>query len=69
VWNENKRQYFQPFIGGNVERVEVLKGPSSACIFIRSRWKYQSCYKKPLAIDRKEVSLSAGSFSTFHLEA
>nr|WP_314839363.1 TonB-dependent siderophore receptor [uncultured Flavobacterium sp.] len=61
-----RQNYFlQPLIS-NVERVEVLKGPSSASFSsVDPGGSINLVTKKPLAIDRKEVSLSAGSFSTF----
>lgn len=61
-----RQNYFlQPLIS-NVERVEVIKGPSSASFSsVDPGGSINLVTKKPLAIDRKEVSLSAGSFSTF----
>jgi iron complex outermembrane receptor protein len=61
-----RQYYFLQPLTNNIERVEVIKGPSSATF---SSVDPGGCInlvtKKPLAVDRKEVSLSAGSFSTF----
>ncbi|MES2797140.1 MAG: TonB-dependent siderophore receptor [Bacteroidota bacterium] len=61
------RQYFflQP-LTANIERVEVLKGPASATFSsVDPGGSINMVTKKPLAIYRKEVSLSVASFSTF----
>jgi iron complex outermembrane recepter protein len=60
------RQYYfiQP-LTANIERVEVLKGPASASFSsVDPGGSINLVTKKPLAVDRKEVSVSAGSFST-----
>ncbi len=60
------RQYYfiQP-ITSNVERVEVLKGPASGTFSsVDPGGSVNMVTKKPLAINRKEISFSAGSFST-----
>ena len=60
------RQYyfFQP-LTSNIERVEVIKGPASATFAsVDPGGSIDLVTKKPLAADRKEISLSAGSFST-----
>ena len=60
------RQYYfiQP-ITSNVERVEVLKGPANATFSsVDPGGSINMVTKKPLAYNRKEISFSAGSFST-----
>ncbi|MFA9193182.1 TonB-dependent siderophore receptor [Flavobacterium sp. FBOR7N2.3] len=61
-----RQNYFLQPLTNNIERVEVIKGPSSATFSsVDPGGSINMVTKKPLAIDRKEVSLSAGSFSTF----
>jgi iron complex outermembrane receptor protein len=49
----------------NIERVEVIKGPASATFAsVDPGGSINLVTKKPLAVDRKEISFSAGSFST-----
>lgn len=60
------RQYYfiQP-ITANIERVEVIKGPASASFSsVDPGGSINMVTKKPLAVDRKEITLAAGSFST-----
>jgi iron complex outermembrane recepter protein len=60
------RQYFflQP-LTANIERVEVIKGPATATFSsVDPGGSINMVTKKPLAINRKEVSLSVASFST-----
>lgn len=60
------RQYFflQP-LTANIERVEVLKGPASVTFSsVDPGGSINMVTKKPLTETRREVSLSAGSFST-----
>ncbi|HWV70098.1 MAG TPA: TonB-dependent receptor [Pseudosphingobacterium sp.] len=60
------RQYFflQP-LTTNIERVEVIKGPASATFSsVDPGGSINLVTKKPLPIQRREVSISAGSFST-----
>lgn len=60
------RQYFflQP-LTSNIERVEVIKGPASATFSsVDPGGSINLVTKKPLAIARREISVSAGSFST-----
>lgn len=60
------RQYYfiQP-LTSNVERVEVLKGPASLTFSsVDPGGSINMVTKKPLAVDRREISVSAGSFST-----
>jgi len=61
-----RQYYFLQPLTNNIERVEVIKGPSSATFSsVDPGGSINLVTKKPLATDRKEVSLSAGSFSTF----
>lgn len=60
------RQYYfiQP-ITSNIERVEVLKGPASGTFSsVDPGGSINMVTKKPLAINRKEISFTAASFST-----
>lgn len=60
------RQYYfiQP-ITSHIERVEVIKGPATATFSsVDPGGSINMVTKKPLAVDRKEISFSAGSFST-----
>jgi iron complex outermembrane recepter protein len=60
------RQYFflQP-LTTNIERVEVIKGPASATFSsVDPGGSINLVTKKPLPIQRREISISAGSFST-----
>lgn len=61
-----RQYYFLQPLTNNIERVEVIKGPSSATFSsVDPGGSINLVTKKPLAVERKEVSLSAGSFSTF----
>lgn len=61
-----RQYYFLQPLTSNIERVEVIKGPSSATFSsVDPGGSINLVTKKPLATDRKEVSLSVGSFSTF----
>jgi iron complex outermembrane receptor protein len=60
-----RQYYFLQPLTTNVERVEVIKGPASASFSsVDPGGSINLVTKKPLAVDRKEVSLSVGSFST-----
>ncbi|WP_019991473.1 TonB-dependent receptor [Rudanella lutea] len=60
-----RQYYFLQPLTTNIERVEVLKGPASASFSsVDPGGSINLVTKKPLAVNRKEVSLSAGSFST-----
>lgn len=60
-----RQYYFLQPLTNNIERVEVIKGPSSATFSSADPGgSINLVTKKPLATDRKEVSLSVGSFST-----
>ena len=57
--------YFLQPLTANVERVEVLKGPATVTFASADPGGTVNIVtKKPLDVDRKEISLSAGSFST-----
>ncbi|KIO78322.1 ferrichrome-iron receptor [Pedobacter lusitanus] len=59
-------QYFfnQP-LTSNLERIEVIKGPASANFSsVDPGGSINMVTKKPLAEDRKQISISTGSFST-----
>ncbi|MCC9064572.1 TonB-dependent siderophore receptor [Flavobacterium piscisymbiosum] len=61
-----RQYYFLQPLTTNIERVEVIKGPSSATFSsVDPGGSINLVTKKPLSIDRKEVSLSVVSFSTF----
>ncbi|KIQ14424.1 ferrichrome-iron receptor [Flavobacterium sp. MEB061] len=61
-----RQYYFLQPLTNNIERVEVIKGPSSATFSsVDPGGSINLVTKKPLATDRKEVTLSVGSFSTF----
>lgn len=61
-----RQYYFLQPLTNNIERVEVIKGPSSATFSsVDPGGSINLVTKKPLAVDRKEVSMSVGSFSTF----
>ncbi|MNK68640.1 Ferrichrome-iron receptor precursor [compost metagenome] len=60
-----RQYYFLQPLTSNIERIEVIKGPSSATFSsVDPGGSINMVTKKPLAIDRKEVSMSVGSFST-----
>ncbi|MDQ6531378.1 TonB-dependent receptor domain-containing protein [Flavobacterium sp. LHD-85] len=60
-----RQYYFLQPITSNIERVEVIKGPSSATFSsVDPGGSINMVTKKPLATDRKEVSFTVGSFST-----
>lgn len=57
--------YFLQPLTTNIERVEVLKGPASVTFSsVDPGGSINMVTKKPLPVDRKEISLAAGSFST-----
>ncbi|MCU0443846.1 MAG: TonB-dependent receptor [Microscillaceae bacterium] len=57
--------YFIQPLTSNIERVEVLKGPASITMSsVDPGGSINMVTKKPLAETKKEISLSAGSFST-----
>ncbi|WP_244201621.1 TonB-dependent siderophore receptor [Flavobacterium cutihirudinis] len=60
-----RQYYFLQPLTSNIERVEVIKGSSSATFSsVDPGGSINMVTKKPLAIDRKEISMSVGSFST-----
>lgn len=60
-----RQYYFLQPLTTNIERVEVLKGPASVTFSsVDPGGSINMVTKKPLAQERHEVSLSAGSFST-----
>jgi iron complex outermembrane receptor protein len=57
--------YFLQPITSHIERVEVIKGPaSSSFASVDPGGSINMVTKKPLSLDRKQVSISAGSFAT-----
>ncbi|WP_159467839.1 TonB-dependent receptor [Dyadobacter sp. 3J3] len=61
-----RQYYFLQPLTSNIERVEVIKGPASATFSsVDPGGSINLVTKKPLAINRKELTMSAGSFSTF----
>jgi iron complex outermembrane receptor protein len=60
-----RQYYFLQPLTTNIERVEVIKGPASATFAsVDPGGCINLVTKKPLPVDRKEISISAGSFST-----
>ena len=60
-----RQYYFLQPITSNIERVEVLKGPASVTFSsVDPGGSINLVTKKPLAAERREVSMSVGSFST-----
>ncbi len=60
-----RQYYFLQPITSHIERIEVLKGPASVTFSsVDPGGSINMVTKKPLAEDRKEVSMSVGSFST-----
>lgn len=60
-----RQYYFLQPITSNIERVEVLKGPASVTFSsVDPGGSINMVTKKPLPTERREVSMSVGSFST-----
>ena len=60
-----RQYYFLQPLTTNIERVEVIKGPASASFSsVDPGGSINLVTKKPLATNRRDVSLSVGSFST-----
>ena len=60
-----RQYYFLQPLTANIDRVEVVKGPASATFSsVDPGGSINIVTKKPLPVARKEISLSAGSFST-----
>ncbi|WP_255157823.1 TonB-dependent receptor [Siphonobacter sp. BAB-5385] len=61
-----RQYYFLQPLTANIERVEVIKGPASATFSsVDPGGSINMVTKKPLAVQRREVTLGGGSFSTF----
>ncbi|KEQ29675.1 ferrichrome-iron receptor [Pedobacter antarcticus 4BY] len=60
-----RQNYFNQPLTSNLERIEVIKGPASATFSsVDPGGSINLVTKKPLNHDRKEISISGGSFST-----
>lgn len=60
-----RQHYFNQPLTSNLERVEVIKGPASATFSsVDPGGSINMVTKKPLSEDRKQISISSGSFST-----
>jgi iron complex outermembrane recepter protein len=60
-----RQYYFLQPLTTNIERVEVIKGPASATFAsVDPGGSINMVTKKPLTVNRKEIGISAGSFST-----
>jgi len=60
-----RQYYFLQPLTSNIERVEVVKGAASATFAsVDPGGSINLVTKKPLAVNRKEVTIAAGSFST-----
>lgn len=60
-----RQYYFLQPLTSNIERIEVVKGAASATFAsVDPGGSINLVTKKPLAVDRKEITFSAGSFST-----
>ena len=60
-----RQNYFNQPLTNNLERIEVIKGPASATFSsVDPGGSINLVTKKPLTEDRKEISISGGSFST-----
>ena len=60
-----RQYYFLQPLTANIERIEVVKGPASATFAsVDPGGSINMVTKKPLAVNRRELSISAGSFST-----
>jgi iron complex outermembrane recepter protein len=60
-----RQYYFLQPLTTNIERVEVIKGPASATFAsVDPGGSINMVTKKPLAVDRKEIGFTMGSFST-----
>ena len=60
-----RQYYFLQPITSNIERIEVLKGPASVTFSsVDPGGSINMVTKKPLVAERREVSMSVGSFST-----
>lgn len=60
-----RQYYFLQPITSNIERIEVLKGPASVTFSsVDPGGSINMVTKKPLATERREVTMGVGSFST-----
>lgn len=60
-----RQYYFNQPLTNNLERIEVIKGPASATFSsVDPGGSINLVTKKPLTEERKEISISAGSYST-----
>lgn len=60
-----RQHFFNQPLTTNLERVEVIKGPASATFSsVDPGGSINMVTKKPLTEDRKQISISSGSFST-----
>ena len=60
-----RQAYFYQPLTTNLERIEVIKGPASATFSsVDPGGSINLVTKKPLSQDRKEISISGGSFGT-----
>ena len=60
-----RQNYFNQPLTNNLERIEVIKGPASATFSsVDPGGSINLVTKKPLTEDRKEITISGGSFST-----
>lgn len=60
-----RQHYFLQPLTNNIERVEVIKGAASTTFAsVDPGGSINMVTKKPLAINRREISISTGSFST-----
>ncbi|WP_082120738.1 TonB-dependent siderophore receptor [Pedobacter sp. BMA] len=60
-----RQYYFNQPLTNNLERIEVIKGPASATFSsVDPGGSINLVTKKPLSQERKEISISGGSFST-----
>jgi iron complex outermembrane receptor protein len=60
-----RQPFFNQPLTSNLERIEVIKGPASANFSsVDPGGSINMVTKKPLTEDRKQVSISSGSFST-----
>lgn len=61
-----RQNYFNQPLTSNLERIEVIKGPASATFSsVDPGGSINLVTKKPLPQQRREISISGGSFSTF----
>ncbi|KQC02242.1 TonB-dependent siderophore receptor [Pedobacter sp. Hv1] len=60
-----RQHYFNQPLTNNIERIEIIKGPASATLSsVDPGGSINLVTKKPLAEERKEISIATGSFSS-----